>query len=90
MRDAIGASQIELAILQAVKVAPGCEDFLGVVVGSKKSTSDSEPNWDVLGVKFGNADRTIVGDAITTVVTRLQQEFRLVLRGRSRAAAVAE
>ncbi len=87
-QGSISARELELAILQAVKAAPGCADFMGVVVASKKPTSDSEPNWDVQGVRFGNADRTIVSDAIATVVARLQQEFRLIAGRRSRASAI--
>jgi hypothetical protein len=87
LQNSIGAPELESAILQAVKAAPGCSGLVGVIVGSKKSISDSEPNWDVLGVKFGNADRTAVNDAVATVVTRLQQEFRLAVGRRSRAWA---
>src|SRR5580704_3075617 len=74
---AMGVRELESAILKAVKVAPGCEDFAGVVVQPKTSTSRSEPNWEVRGVKFGKTDRTIASDALATVITRLQREFAL-------------
>lgn len=73
----IGAPELEAAILKAVKVAPGCEEFAGVIVHSKASESHSEPNWEIRGVRFGNADRTIASAALATIVTRLQREFRL-------------
>ena len=63
--------------MKAVKIAPGCEEFAGVVVQPSTSNSHSEPNWEVRGVKFGNADRKIASNALATVVTRLQREFRL-------------
>jgi hypothetical protein len=76
-QGSIGAQELESAILKAVKVAPGCEDFGGVIVQPKTSNSRSEPNWEIRGVKFGKADRTIASNALATVVTRLQREFRL-------------
>jgi hypothetical protein len=77
-RVSITAAELQIAIGQALKAAPSCEDFVGVVVRPKTSKSPTEPNWDVRGVKFGKADRMIVSDALAKVVTRLQQEFRLV------------
>jgi hypothetical protein len=78
-RGSIGLLELESAILQAVKVAPGCSNFVGVVVRLKNSKSPSEPNWDVRGVRFGKADRTLASGALATVVARLQQEFQLQL-----------
>jgi hypothetical protein len=75
VRDAI-ASEIELEISKAVKVVPGCEDFRGVIVAFARSNSPS--NWDVHGIRFGKAERAIASDAVATVVTRLQQNFKLV------------
>ena len=76
-RVLITAAELQTAIEQALKAAPSCEDFVGVVVRPKTSKSHTEPNWDVQGVKFGKADRIIVSDALAKIVTRLQQEFRL-------------
>jgi hypothetical protein len=75
VRDAI-SSEIELEISGAVKVVPGCEDFRGVIIAFGRSSSHS--NWDVRGIRFGKAERAIASDAIATVVTRLQQKFKLV------------
>ena len=76
-RVSITAAELQTAIGQALKAAPSCEDFVGVVVGPKTSRSQSDPNWDVQGVKFGKADRIIVGEALAKVVARLQEEFQL-------------
>lgn len=70
--------ELELAISEAVKAtAPGCEDFVGVIVEHKIAKSRLDPNWAVRGVKFGKADRRVVDEALTTVVERLQAEFLL-------------
>jgi hypothetical protein len=81
--DAVGvkdvdASRIEQEILNFAKIVPGCENFAGVIVGFKHSNTHPESNWEVLGVKFGAADRVVVSEAIATIVSRLQQQFRLV------------
>jgi hypothetical protein len=70
--------ELELAISEAVKsAAPGCEDFVGVIVRHTAPKSHLDPNWEVRGVKFGKADRKMVDQALATVVDRMQQEFRL-------------
>jgi hypothetical protein len=74
--DAI-ASEIELEISKAVKVVPGCEDFIGAIVQPTTPKSHLEPNWEVQGVRFGKADRQTVQEALATVVTRLQRKFRI-------------
>ncbi len=76
-RVSISAADLESAIGQAVKASPGCEDFIGVLLRLKRPKSHPGPNWEVRGVKFGNADREAVNDAITTVVTRFQEEYQL-------------
>ena len=76
-RVLITAAELQSAIEQALRTAPSCEDFVGVVVRPKTSKSYTEPNWDVQGVKFGKADRIIVSDTLAKVVARLQEEFRL-------------
>jgi hypothetical protein len=82
-RVSISAAELESAIGQAVKTSPGCEDFVGVLVRLRRPKSPPEPNWEVRGLKFGNADRKSVNDAVATVVTRLQQEFQLQPHARS-------
>jgi hypothetical protein len=71
------AAEIELAIADAVKAVPGCENFIGVVVQPKMPESRRDPNWEVRGVRFGSADRKIANEHLGTVVARLQQEIRL-------------
>jgi len=76
-RVSITAAELESAIKEAVKAAPGCEDFIGVFVRPKTPKSRPDPNWEVRGVRFGNADRKIANETLATVVARFQQEFRL-------------
>jgi hypothetical protein len=73
----ITAAELESAIKKAVKIAPGCKDFIGVVVQPITAKSRLDPNWEVRGVRFGNADRKTVNEYLAVVVVRLQQEFRL-------------
>jgi hypothetical protein len=77
-RPAMTAPELELAIADAVKTAaPGCEDFIGVIVQHMTPKSHLDPNWDVRGVKFGKADRRKADEALVSVVERLRQEFVL-------------
>jgi hypothetical protein len=71
------AGEIELAIADAVKAAPGCEEFIRVVIQPKTPESRGDPNWEVRGVRFGNAERKVANEHLGTVVARLQQEIRL-------------
>jgi hypothetical protein len=76
-RRAISSAELQLEILQAVKAAPDCEDLIEVIVQPTTPKSHLEPNWEIRGVRFGKADRKIVSEALTTVVTRLRQEYRI-------------
>src|SRR5882724_1637573 len=77
-RVAMTAPELESAISDAVKkAAPGCEDFVGVIVQHTTPRSHRDPNWDVRGVKFGKADRKAVDEALAAVVERMQHEFLL-------------
>jgi hypothetical protein len=77
-RVSMTTPELELAISEAVKnAAPGCEDFVGVIVQHKTPKSRLDPNWAIRGVKFGNADRQVADEALTTVVERMQREFLL-------------
>jgi hypothetical protein len=78
IRVAITAPELESAISDAVKkAAPGCEDFVGVIVQHTAPRSHRDPNWDVRGVKFGKADRKAVDEALAAVVERMRHEFLL-------------
>ena len=67
-----------MAISEAVKkAAPGCEEFVGVMVQQDRPKSHLDPNWVIRGVKFGKADRKVVDEALATVVERMQREFLL-------------
>jgi hypothetical protein len=77
-RVSMTTPELELAISEAVKnAAPGCEDFVGVIVQHKTPKSRLDPNWAIRGVKFGKADRQVTDEALTTVVERMQREFLL-------------
>jgi hypothetical protein len=77
-RVAMTAPELESAISDAVKnAAPGCEDFVGVIVQHTTPRSHRDPNWDVRGVKFGKADRKAVDEALAAVVERMRREFLL-------------
>jgi hypothetical protein len=76
-RVSMTAAELELAISETVKVAIGCEDFVGVIVDHKTPKSHLDPNWVVRGVKFGKADRQLVDEALAIVVARMQREFLL-------------
>jgi len=70
--------QLESAISEAVKkAAPGCEDFLAVIVQHKTPKSHLDPNWAIRGVRYGKADRPVANEALASVVERMQREFLL-------------
>jgi hypothetical protein len=74
-RVSITIPELELVISQAVKAAPGCEDFVGVMVQHETLKSRLGPNWTTRVVKFGKADRTMANEALATVVERTQREL---------------
>src|ERR1700730_17837906 len=77
-RKPISREEMQAAITGAVKKAdPDCEAFVGVIVERKKRSSLAEANWDIRGIKFGRADRKKAGDAVTTILERMQREFNL-------------
>jgi hypothetical protein len=77
-RVSITISELELAISEEIKnAAPGCEDFVGVIVRHETPKSHLDPNWVILGVKFGKADRKMANEALATVVERMQRIFLL-------------
>ena len=69
--------ELELAITEAVKAAPGCEDFVGVIIQRITPKSRLDPTWELRGIKFGRTDRKLAREALTPIVERMQQEFRL-------------
>jgi hypothetical protein len=77
-RTSITPAELELTIAEAIrKTAPECDDFIGVIVDRKSPKLRLDPNWEIRGVKFGKADRKMVGEALTTIVEQLQREYRL-------------
>jgi len=71
------AEELELMIREAVKSAPGCEDFVGVIVQRITPKSRLDPTWEIRGIRFGGMDRQIAREALTPIVERMQREFRL-------------
>jgi hypothetical protein len=77
-RVSMTAPALELAISESVKkAAPGCEDFVGVIVQHNTPQSRLDANWAIRGVKFGKADRPVADEALATVVERMQRECLL-------------
>lgn len=69
---------MESAITEAVRKAdPAFETFAGVIVGRETSKAPFDVNWAIRGVRFGNAEREKAGQALATVVERMQHEFSL-------------
>jgi hypothetical protein len=76
-RVAKTAEELELMIREAVKAAPGCEAFLGVIIQRTTPKSRLDSNWEIRGIRFGGMDRKIAREALTPIVERMQREFRL-------------
>jgi hypothetical protein len=74
------AEELESTITEAVKAAPGCEAFVGVIVQRTTPKSRLDANWELRGIKFGRADRRIAKEVLTPIVERMQREFRLLPR----------
>ena len=69
--------ELELAITEAVKAAPGCEDFVGVIIQRITPKSRLDATWEIRAIRFGGMDRQIARKALAPIVERMQQEFRL-------------
>ena len=71
------AEELELAITETVKAAPGCEAFVGVIIQRITPKSRQDANWEIRAIRFGRMDRQIARRALAPIVERMQQEFRL-------------
>ena len=69
--------ELELTITEAVRTAPGCEAFVGVIVQRITPRSRLGATWELRGIKFGRTDREVAREALTPIVERMQREFRL-------------
>jgi hypothetical protein len=69
--------ELELAITEAVKAAPGCEAFVGVMVERITPKSRLDATWEIRAIRFGGMDRQIARKALAPIVEHMQQEFRL-------------
>jgi hypothetical protein len=73
---------LEVAITEAVrKAAPECETFAGVVLQQTKPRSRRDANWQLRGIKFGQADRKIASEALAGTIERMQRGFYIGERG---------
>jgi hypothetical protein len=73
---------LELAIAEAVrKAAPECETFVGVVLQQTKPRSRRDANWQLRGIKFGQADRKMATEALAGTIERMQRGFYIGERG---------
>jgi hypothetical protein len=67
---------LELAITEAVKTAaPECKTFVGVVLQKTHPRSRRDANWQLRGIKFGQADRKIATEALVGALERMQRGF---------------
>ena len=74
-RRLIASETLQSAITKAVqKAEPG---FVDAIVQRITPKSRFDTNWALKGVKFGRADREKANQAVTSVVERMQREFRL-------------
>ena len=71
------AEALELMIREAVKAAPGCEAFVGVIIQRTTPKSRLDSNWQIRGIRFGGMDRQIARETLIPIVERMQREFRL-------------
>jgi hypothetical protein len=77
-RSSVSRDELQSAITEAVKKAgPDCEAFVGVIVQRETPMARLDANWAIRGVRFGKADRDKCGNALTTIVERMQREFVL-------------
>jgi hypothetical protein len=74
-RRLIVSETLKSAIVEAVQKAEPA--FVDVIVQRISPKSRFDTNWAIKGVKFGKADREKANRAVTTVVERMQREFRL-------------
>ena len=76
-RVSITIPNLEFVIAEAVKKSPDCEAFVGVVVRHRRAKSSNDVDWEIRGIKFGNADRDKADAALIPIVERMQREFSI-------------
>jgi hypothetical protein len=74
-RQYIATRALEELIAGEVRAQPGCDAFVGVLLEKVRPASTGDSNWDLLGVRFGRADRKAVNEALAPIVARLKNEF---------------
>jgi hypothetical protein len=76
-RVSISTLNLETAITEAIKKTQDCEEFVGVVIRKTTPKTRLDTNWELRGIKFGNADRKKADEALTPIIESMQREFRL-------------
>ena len=74
-RRLIASETLQSAITKAVQKAEPA--FVDAIVQRITPKSRFDTNWALKGVKFGRADREKANQAVTSVVERMQREFRI-------------
>jgi hypothetical protein len=76
-RTGVTRDALQSAIAEAVRKSdPICGSFIGVVI-ERATQPGVDSNWTIRGVKFGRADREKCGQALKSIVERMQREFLL-------------
>jgi hypothetical protein len=74
-RQYVTTRALEELIAGEVRAQPGCDAFVAVLLERVKPASRGDSNWELLGVRFGRADRKTVNEALAPIVARLKNEF---------------
>ena len=74
-RTRISRAALEMAITNAVRSSDLCSGFVGIIVERLASASRIGANWDVKGIKYGNAKRDRCDATISVIIDPMQLEF---------------
>jgi hypothetical protein len=74
-RQYVATRALEELIAGEVRAQPGCDRLVGVLLERVRPATTGDSNWDLLGVRFGRADRSTVNEALAPIVARLKTEF---------------
>lgn len=78
-RKPISRTDLEQMLAETIRTShPECEPFVGVIVERTAPASPGEAGWAVKGIRFGIADRTLCGAALSNCLNELQQQFQVV------------
>jgi hypothetical protein len=77
-RQYVTTRALEEMIADEVRAQPGCDAFVAVLLERVRPASAGDSNWDLLGLRFGRADRKTVNEALAPIVARLKTEFGML------------